>query len=197
MEILRLLTSFAGLCLILSLTACEKSLPQHNFSELRFDHLPVIKLDIAKIEIVEKYRSPLRLPNVEHELPIAPATIIRNWVNDRLRANGKNGIARFIILDASVKVKALTKRNDLAESFTIDQSARYRAQISAKLEVENAGGLNRGFATAISSRQRTMPEALSINERYKALNEFVKAAAIDFDKAMAQNIKKHLEPFLH
>ena len=197
MEFLRLLTSFAGLCLILSLTGCGKSLPQHNFSELRFDHLPVIKLDIAEIKIVEKYRSPLQFPNVEHELPIAPATIIRNWVNDRLRAKGKNGIARFIILDASVKAEALTKKNDVTASFTIDQSARYHAQLSAKLEVENAGGLGQGFATAISSRQRTVPEALSINERYKLLNEFVKAAAIDFDKAMTQNIKKHLELFLY
>ena len=91
----------------------------------------------------------------------------------------------------------LTKKNGVKASFTIDQSARYHAQLSAKLEVENAGGLGQGFATAISSRQRTVPEALSINERYKLLNEFVKAAAIDFDKAMTQNIKKHLELFLY
>ena len=196
MKMLRLLTSFAGLCLILELTACGKSLPQPKYHELRFDHLPVIKLDIAKIEIVEKYRSPLRLPNVEHELPAAPATIMRNWANDRLHANGANGIARFIIINASVKVEALTNKKDIKAAFTIDQSARYRARLSAKLEVENAGGLGQGFASAMSNRQRTMPEAVSVNERYKALNKFVKAAAIDFDKAMVDNIKKHLGPFL-
>ena len=197
MKKLRPPTSLTSLCLILSLTACGKSLPQHDFIELRFDQLPVIKLDIAKIEIVEKYRSPLQLPNVEHELPISPATIMRNWANDRLRAKGTNGIARFIIYDASVKVEALKKNNNIKASFTIDQTTRYRARLSAKLEVKNAGGLGQGFASAISGRQRTMPESFSVNERTKALNDFVKAAVIDFDKAMVQNIKKHLGLFLH
>ncbi len=66
---------------------------------------------------------------------------------------------------------------------------------TAKLEVENAGGLGQGFATAISSRQRTMPEDVSINERDDALFKFVEAAAIDFDKEMVQNIEKYLGPF--
>lgn len=190
-------TSFAGLCLILSLTGCEKTLPQASYHELRFNHPPFINLDIAKIEIVEKYRSPLRLPNVEHELPVAPATIMRNWVKDRLRAKGTNGIARFTIVDASVKVEDLAKKNDLKATFTMVQSTRYRARLSAKLEVETAGGLGKGFASAISSRQRTMPEAVSINERHDELDNFVKEAALDFDKIMVKNIKKFLGPFLH
>ena len=196
MKMSRLLTSFIGLCLILSLTDCEKTLPQTSFSELRFNHLPLINLNIAKIEIVEKYRSPLRLPNIEHELPVTPATIMRQWVKDRLRAKGTNGIARFFIVDASVKIETLPKNNELKATFTIDQSARYHARLSAKLEVETAGGLGKGFASAVSSRQRTMPEAISINERHNELGDFVKAVAIDFDKTMARNIKKFLGPFL-
>lgn len=197
MKMSRLLISFTGLCLILSLTDCEKNLPQTSYPELRFNHLPFINLDVARIEIVEKYRSPLRLPNVEHELPAAPATIMRNWAKDRLRAKGTNGIARFIILDASVKVEALTKSNNLKATFTIDQSTRYHARLSAKMEIETAGGLGKGFASAMSSRQRTMPEAVSINERHNELDVFIKAAALDFDKAMVQNIRKHLGLFLN
>ena len=195
MKMSRLLTSFAALFLSLSLTACEKPLPEVSYPQLRFNHLPAIKLDVAKIEILEKYQSPLQAPNVEHKLPLAPAAAMRNWAEDRLHAAGTSGVARFIIIAASVKAEALAKKKGLKAAFTIDQSTRYRAQLSAKLEVETAGGLGKGFAEAMSSRQRTMPEDVSINERDDALYNFVEAAAIDFDKAMVQNIEKYLGPF--
>ena len=195
MKISRQLTSFAALFLTLSLTACEKPLPEVSYPQLRFNHLPAIKLDVAKIEILEKYQSPLQAPNVEHKLPLAPATAMRNWAEDRLHAAGTSGVGRFIIIDASVKAEALVKKKGLKAAFTIDQSTRYRARLSAKLEVETAGGLGKGFAEAMSSRQRTMPEDVSINERDDALYIFVEAAAIDFDKAMVQNIEKFLRPF--
>ena len=120
---------------------------------------------------------------------------MRNWAEDRLHAAGTSGVGRFIIIDASVKAEALAKKKGLKAAFTIDQSTRYRARLSAKLEVETAGGLGKGFAEAMSSRQRTMPEDVSINERDDALYNFVEAAAIDFDKAMVQNIEKYLGPF--
>ena len=195
MKMSRLLTTFAALFLSLSLTACEKPLPKVNSPQLRFKHLPAIKLDVATIKILEKYQSPLQAPNVEHELPLAPTKAMRSWAEDRLHAAGTSGVARFIIIDASVKAEALAKKKGLKAAFTIDQSTRYRARLSAKLEVETAGGLGKGFAEAKSSRQRTMPEDVSINERDDALYNFVEAAAIDFDKAMVQNIEKFLRPF--
>jgi len=195
MNMSRLLTSFAALFLSLSVTACEKPLLEVSYPQLRFNHLPAIKLDVAKIEILEKYQSPLQAPNVEHKLPLAPTTAMRSWAEDRLYAAGTSGVARFIIIDASVKAEALPKKKSLKAAFTIDQATRYHARLSAKLEVETAGGLGRGFTEAKSSRQRTMPEDVSINERDDALYIFVEAATIDFDKAMVQNIQKYLGPF--
>ena len=195
MKMSRLLTSFAALFLSLSLTACEKPLLEVSYPQLRFNHLPAIKLDVATIEIIEKYQSPLQAPNMEHKLPLAPTKAMRSWAEARLHAAGTSGVARFIIIDASVKAEALAKKKGLKAAFTIDQSIRYRARLSAKLEVETAGGLGRGFAEAKSSRQRTMPEDVSINERDDALYTFVEAAAMDFDKAMVRNIEKYLGPF--
>ncbi|MDP7547904.1 MAG: hypothetical protein QGF20_11470, partial [Alphaproteobacteria bacterium] len=98
------------ICLGYLLTACESPLKEVTYPDLRFNHLPVIELDVARIEIVEQYRSPLRAPNVEHELPLAPARAMRNWAADRLRAVGKSGQAKFIIIDASVKAERLRKK---------------------------------------------------------------------------------------
>ena len=113
MKMSQLLTPLAALFLCLSLTACEKPLPKVSYPQLRFNHLPAIKLDVAKIEILEKYQSPLQAPSVEHKLPLAPATAMRNWAEDRLHAAGTSGVGRFIIIDASVKAEALAKKKGL------------------------------------------------------------------------------------
>jgi|APSaa5957512535_1039671.scaffolds.fasta_scaffold21293_4 hypothetical protein len=195
MKISRLLSVLPALCIVFLLSACESPLPVVNYPDLRFDHLPMIELNVAQIEVVEHYRSPLKAPNVEHELPLAPAKAMRNWARDRLRAVGNNGVARFIIMDASVKAEALVKKKGLKAAFTKDQAARYDARLEAKLEVENTGGLAKGFATATATRQRTIPEGISLNDRDDALYHFVELAAKDFDQVMATNIDRHLSAF--
>jgi len=193
----RFLSILPVMCVCCLLTACESTLPDIKYPELRFSHLPIIQLDVARIEIIGKFRSPLKAPNVEHELPLAPALAMRYWALDRLRAVGKKGHAKFIIVDASVKAEPLRKKKGLKAMFTLDQAARYNARLEARLEVEAAGGLGTGFATAISSRQRTMPEAVSINDRDFVLYRFVESVAKDFDRAMTANIERHLAPFMH
>ncbi len=195
MKFHRFLPLLPLICFSYLLTACEIPLKEVTYPDLRFNHLPVIQLNVARIEIVEQYRSPLRAPNVEHELPLAPAKAMRNWAADRLRAVGKSGQAKFIIVDASVKVALLRKKKGLKAAFTLDQSARYDTRLEARLEIETAGGLGKGFATATATRQRTMPEAASINDRDDALYRFVEATAKDFNRVMAANIDRHLGPF--
>ncbi|MBC8241542.1 MAG: hypothetical protein ISR50_19230 [Alphaproteobacteria bacterium] len=177
------------------MTACESPLKKISYPELRFSHLPVIELEVARIEIVEQYRSPLKAPNVEHELPLAPATAMRNWATDRLRAVGKSGQAKFIIVDAAVTVALLPKKKGLKAAFTLDQAARYDTRLEARLEIETAGGLGKGFATATATRQRTTPEGASLNSRDDALYRFIEGAAKDFDHVMAANIDRYLAPF--
>ena len=194
----RPIAAFIALCFAATLAACESPLQKVNYPELRFNHLPAINLDVAKIIIVEKYRAPLRAPNVEHEIPLAPATAMANWARDRLRAVGTvsmGGTATFTILNASVTAQALAKKPGLKAAFTYDQAARYETKLSARLDIETAGGLGKGIATAKASRQRTTPENLTTNERDDVLYSFVEAAATDFDRVMTQNIDNHLGLF--
>lgn len=191
----RLRTGLLALCLGLLLTSCESPLPEVSYPELRFHHLPEIKLDVARIEIIERFRAPLRPPNVEHQIPLAPAVAMRNWATDRLRAAGKSGVAKFIIINASVKAETLAKKKGLKAIFSLNQVMRYDATLEARLEVETSGGLGKGFATAKASRQRTLSEAVSINDRNAALYSFVEAAVMDFNRVMSKNIDDHMAPF--
>ena len=187
---------FALPALGLLLAACESPLPKVSYPELRFNHLPLIELNVARIDIVEQYRSPLRSPHVEHEIPLAPAKAMRSWANDRLRAVGSSGQARFIIVEASVKGEPLAKKKGLKAALTLDQTARYDARLEARLEVETAAGLGKGFATATAARHRTMPEAVSMNVRDDALYAFIEGALMDFNRVMTTKIDRHLTPFL-
>ena len=195
MKFLRLRAVFVNLMFGFLLAACESPVPEVSYPALRFNHLPVINLDVARIETVEKYRSPLRLPHVEHEIPLAPATAMRNWAKDRLRAVGQSGVATFTILNAAARAEMLAKKTNLKAIFTLEQKARYEAKLEARLDIETAAGLGKGFASAKASRQRTLPEDISINDRDLALYRFVEAAAKDFDRVMTKNIDSHLGPF--
>ena len=65
--------------LALGLAACETTPPPPKLPELTFTHLGPLKLNVARIDIVSKYRSPLRAPNVEHLFPTPPQKALRTW----------------------------------------------------------------------------------------------------------------------
>ena len=196
MTLLRWFSRLTWLGACLWLAGCETPLPEVLYPDLRFSHLPPIQLNVARIDVVDGYQSPLREPNVEHKLPLAPVLAMRNWARDRLRAVGSHGRARFVIQDASVIMEPLKKKNGLKALFTLRQAARFSARLAARLEVETAGGMGSGFAEAQVTRQRTTPETLSLNEREGVLYQFVEASAKDFDQVMAEKIRQHLGDFL-
>ena len=58
-----------------ALGACETTVSRPVIPELSFKHLPTMSFTVGRIEIVEKYRSPLRSPNVEHLFPTPIAAV--------------------------------------------------------------------------------------------------------------------------
>ena len=72
MTLLRWFSRLTWLGACLWLAGCETPLPEVLYPDLRFSHLPPIQLNVARIDVVDGYQSPLREPNVEHKLPLAP-----------------------------------------------------------------------------------------------------------------------------
>ena len=88
-------SALLGLVLgLVALAGCETPPPESRFPEMTFAHLGPIRLDVAEIEVIETYRSPLAPPNVEHLAPTRPAEAVRRWAADRLRAEGRGGGAQ-------------------------------------------------------------------------------------------------------
>ena len=178
----------------LGLVACETTVQVENFSDITFAHLPPIKLNVAKIEVVSQYQPSLKAPNVEHLFPTSPVKALKQWAKDRFRAVGGSGTARLVILNAAAIEVQLQKNTGFTATFTKQQSQRYDLTVRVRLEVTN--GRIRGQTTAHATRFSTIREDASINKRERLWFELTEALVRDFDKAMEENIRRHLAAWL-
>ncbi len=180
-----------------SLAGCAASVPNPTFPELTFGHLGQINLNVASLEIVSSYKSPMAAPNVEHLFPSPPEKALMRWANDRLRATGSSARARFTILDASVHETTLEKQKGIKGAFTKDQSERYDAVLEASLQITDDDTNSEGFANARASRSITVSEDATLNERAQAWFELNEALMQDINAALEKNISQYLGNWLN
>jgi len=183
-----------GALLSLGVAGCETPVQMQKLPELTFAHLQPMKLDVARIEVVSEYRSPLRAPNVEHLFPTPPLKAMKRWAKDRLRAVGRSGVAKLILTKASAIETALPTQTGLKATFTKQQSQRYDLTVEARLEVSSPN--RQGTTTAHATRFSTVREDASINVREKIWFDLTEALVHDFDKAMEKNMRQHLRGWL-
>lgn len=193
-------TAFAILTvLIVALTGCQTTPAPTRFPELTYGHLGVIKLDVDRIDIASDYQAPLRPPNVDHLFPTPPERAMRRWAQDRLAAAGSNTgrFARFVITDAKVTETNLPRSTGLTGAFTKDQSQRYDLSMSAAIEIrEERGNFRSGYATASTSRSRTVREDISVNEREKVWFEMLEQAMSELNAELDRQIKANMTRFV-
>ena len=175
---------------VLGLAACETPVSIQKLPELTYGHLPPLKLNVAKIEIVVQYQPPLKEPNVEHLFPTPPLKALRRWASDRLRAVGRSGKARLFITDASAIETSLRKKTGVIATFTKQQSDRYDLTVDAVLEVSD--GRRGGRVSARVTRFSTLREDITINERDRAWFDMTEALIKDFDAEIEKNIRQVL-----
>jgi hypothetical protein len=192
----RAAVALIGLVLTAMVAGCATPPPAPRVFDLTFAHLPILSLDVARIEVVLDYVPSLKPPNVEHLFPMPPETGLRRWAADRLKAKGRKGSARFVIVNAAVTEAALPVTKGLKGAFTKEQSERYEAVIEASLEILDARGIRKGFASARVSRSRTVREDASLNDREAAWFTMTEALLNDFDKELEKNIRQYLLGYL-
>lgn len=180
------------------LGGCQSAPPSTRSPELTYTHLGAIRLDAERIEIADEYQEPLRPPNVDHLFPTPPERAMRRWAMDRLAASGTPGrYARFVILDAKVTETNLPRTTGVAGAFTKDQSQRYDLTMSAAVEIrEDRGNFRSGFATASTSRSRTVAEDISVNQREKAWFEMLEQAMNELNTELERQVQGNMARFV-
>lgn len=188
----------AALALVGPLASCQTQAPGARFPQLTYVHLGTFRFDAARVEAASEYVPALRAPNVDHEFPVPPERVLRQWAADRLAANGAPGrYVQFVIRDAKVIETDLKRTPGLRGYFTTDQTQRYDLTLAAAVEVrEERANLRAGFAEASSARSRTVREDLTVNERHKIWFEMMEQAMIDLNAELDRQIRTNLARFL-
>ena len=192
--------SWVAICavMVVALAGCQSAPPPQRFPELTYGHLGVMRLDVERIEIVNEYQAPLAPPNVDHLFSTPPERALRRWAQDRLAASGTPGrYARFVITDAKVTETNLPRTTGITGAFTKDQSQRYDLSMSAAIEIrEDRGNFRTGYATASTSRSRTVREDISVNDREKVWFEMLEQAMNEINTELERQIKANMARFL-
>ena len=178
------------------LAGCATDVEKPGFPQISFAHLQPISLNVARIEVENRYISPATRPNVEHEFPVSPAAAASNWGRDRLRAVGQTGTARVIVRRASVIEVPLKRSSGLKGAFTRDQSERYDAIIDMVVELRDAGGNVRVTAESTAKRSRSVSENVSLNDREKVWFTLTEEMMADLNTALENQIRIHMKEWI-
>jgi len=189
-------TLVAVLAAAAALAACETPVEVEKFPELTYSHLPPFRLNVLTVDIKSDYRPPMAAPNVDHLFPTPPKKALERWAKDRLKAEGQTGSARFTIIDASIIETVLPRDKGLTGALTKQQAFRYDATVEASLEIMDAKGFRKAFATARVKRSRTVREDATLNDRDRIWFVLVESLMKDFNAEMEKNIRQYMQGYL-
>lgn len=179
------------------LAACTQAPPPTRFPQLTYAHLGAIRLDVSAVEIVDAYRPPLREPNVEHRMPVAPAAAARRWAEDRLAATGQSQRrAVFTIENGAVTETALARQGGVRGALTVDQSERYDATLAVRLEIFDVNGRRLAIAEAEARRSRSVPEDITLAAREKVWFAMTESLLDDLNGELDSSIRQYLGTYL-
>lgn len=184
------------LAVVFLLTGCATEVQKPGFSQISLAHLQPISLNVARIEVENRYVSPATRPNVEHEFPVSPAAVASNWGRDRLRAVGQSGVARVVVRRASVVEVPLKRTTGVTGAFTRDQSERYDAIIDMMVELRDAAGNVRVTVESTAKRSRSVSENVSLIEREKIWFEMTETMMSDLNTALENQVRIHMKEWI-
>jgi len=185
----------AGLA-VASLAGCETTLPLNEFPDLRYNHLPPIRLDAVRVDVVEQYKSIGARPYVEHEFPRRPAAVAARWATDRLKAVGAGNIVRFTILKGSVVEVPLARTSGIKGIFTIDQSEQYDGALSVRVDIIGPGGRPLAYVTSQATLSRSVPEDITLAAREKAWFRMTEAMMNKLNLSLERQIRQNFKSWL-
>jgi hypothetical protein len=164
-----------ALLLPLVLTACFGG-EEPVFTPLRYDYLPPLQLNVATIEVEQRFIPSGVRPDISAEDPEPPVEALRAMGTDRLKAFGLTGRAVFAILDAT-----MTKRGD-----------NIQGSMGVSLTIYAADGSQGGFAEAHVEHSRSG----DIDNLRKVLYDITKAMMDSMNVEFEFQVRHNLHAWL-
>ena len=185
----------AALAIVL-VAGCETTVQKPAYPQISFAHLPQIPLNIARVDIENRYVPPANKPNVEHLFPVSPAATALNWGRDRLKPVGASGVARVVLRRASVVEVPLKRTGGVTGVFTIDQAERYDGTMEMAVELLDDSGNVRATVESTAKLSRSVPENVTLNQRDKIWFEMTENMMGELNKSLEAQIREHMANWL-
>ena len=122
-----MLTRRTSLLLPLLFAGCGGGSKQRSYPPLRYDYLTPLGLNVASIQIEQRFVPSGVAPDVSQSDPEPPLRALRAMAEDRLQALGSAGQAVFVIQDASLVRRGDTLSGSLAAELGIYTAPNARA----------------------------------------------------------------------
>lgn len=172
--------------------ACASEQPPSGPVTVRpydYTYLSQIRLDVARVEVVEAYSPPRSAPNVDHRMPVEPRAALVQMARDRIQPWGSEGSATITITDASMTEQKL-ERSTIGSLFASQPSERYTLTLGVSLDVRGGGarrggGIN-GRAEARIQRARSVNDDVTPAQRERIWDEMLREA---MDDARGMNVE--------
>lgn len=170
------LTRRATLLLPVFAAACADDAPPEAFTPLRYDFLTPIKLNVASIEVEQRFVPEGGRHDRTARAPVEPAAALRQMAQDRLQALGAAGRAVFVITDAS-----LARNGDT-----------YSGSMVVELDVYADGNIRSGFADAHVYRRRDNAEGEERTILYELTKQLMDGMNVEFEYQVRQRLKDYV-----
>lgn len=159
------------LFLPLALAGCgEGEAPQaetQSFSPLDFSYLLPLRLNVAAIDISDRYVPSGQPPDVSQFDPVQPVAALRLMAQQRLRADGTTGRAVFIVNDASITRIGDTITGTMSVELDIYTTPDVRAGFAQATVVRQLAGNVNDLAAGLYQLTRQIMDQMNIEFEYQ------------------------------
>jgi len=163
------------LALPLAYAACGPSEPAY-YEPLSWEYLPPIPLNVATIEVEQRFFPSGRPPDVTGEAPVKPVEALRTMISDRLRSFGTREKAVVVIQDAS-----LTRRD-----------STIAANMSVLLTIYREGGERAGYVEARVSRREEGGRGSLRHNLYQVVKSMMDQMNVELEFQIRRNLKEYV-----
>ncbi|MEJ0009997.1 MAG: lipoprotein [Alphaproteobacteria bacterium] len=182
---------------LLALAGCVDSAETYHAQRFDFATQPSVRINVARVKVVNAYRPPLAAPNVEQDFPTPPAKAVALWVRQRLQAAGTQGVLEVTIDDASVRENKLPVDKSVSGFFTDQQTSRLDARLHVTLRLYTGGDAMSAASGDITvTRSVTLNRKASVTDRERAFDDMVAAMMTDFDMQAHDRLNSYFKAYM-
>lgn len=163
------------LSLPLAFAACGPSEPEF-YEPLSWEYLPPIPLNVATIEVEQRFFPSGISPDVTAQAPIKPVEALRTMISDRLRSFGTKERAVVVIQDASL----------------IRRDSTISANLSILLTIYREGGDRAGFVEARVTRREQGGSGSLRHSLYQVVKSMMDQMNVELEFQIRRNLKDYI-----